>query len=214
MYENRSAPSGASVLPPNFPGRQDYSVLETEPGVTDPDKAKALLQRAGFSPGEYELEFPYNKSDPLSVERADLFVEALETAGFKASPRGVAREEDVFTLNSDPDAPINLRVSGWCSEWPSGGSWTPHLFRSDSENNWAQFAEPAIDTKIEAIHQLPFEDQPAAWGALDKAIMTDYYPVIVTGYQAVTLLHGSRVGGIRVDSNYSMPTWKDLHVIQ
>ncbi len=79
----------------------------------------------------------------------------------------------------------------------------------------AHFAEPEVDAAIKRISRLPFEDQPAAWGALDKTIMTDYYPAIVTGYQAEPILHGSRIGGINVDNILGeMPTWEDLHVIQ
>ncbi|MGI8675755.1 MAG: ABC transporter substrate-binding protein, partial [Nocardioidaceae bacterium] len=205
---------GTPVLPPGFPGRQDYTVLETEPGETDPDKARALLREAGFAPGEYELKFGYAQDEPFSVKRNDILVAALEAAGFEVSPFPTA-SEDLYTLNEDPDAPINLRSGGWCPDLPTGASWFPPLFGSDGGGR-AHFAEPAVDAEIERISRLPFEDQPAAWGALDKTIMTDYYPAIVTGYQAEPILHGSRIGGINVDNipSEAMPTWKDLHVIQ
>jgi peptide/nickel transport system substrate-binding protein len=61
---------------------------------------------------------------------------------------------------------------------------------------------------------LPFQDQPAAWGALDKTVMTDYYPVVVTRYQAAPVLHGSRIGGANVDNVGDMPTWKDIYIVQ
>ncbi|MBA2530501.1 MAG: hypothetical protein H0V23_00080, partial [Nocardioidaceae bacterium] len=204
---------GTSVLPPGLAGRQDYTVLETEPGDTDPDKAKALLREAGFAPGEYELKFGYIEDDPFAVERNDILVDAFEAAGFKVSPFPTA-SEDISTLIDDPDAPINLRSGGWCPDWPSGTSWIPPLFGSDGGGR-AHFAESEVDAAIKRISRLPFEDQPAAWGALDKTIMTDYYPAIVTGYQAEPILHGSRIGGINVDNILGeMPTWEDLHVIQ
>jgi len=205
---------GTPVLLPGLPGRQDYTVLETEPVETDPDKAKALLREAGFAPGEYELKFGYAQDDPFYVERNDILVAALEAAGFKVSPFPTA-SEDLSTLNGDPDAPINLRSGGWCPDWPSGTSWIPPLFHSKSGFNQAYFAEPAVDAEIKRISRLPFEEQPAAWGALDKTIMTDYYPAIVTGYQAEPILHGSRISGINVDNipSEAMPTWEDLHVV-
>ncbi len=44
--------------------------------------------------------------------------------------------------------------------------------------------------------------------------MTDYYPGVVTRYEGVAMLHGSRIGGMNTDQVYGMPTWKDIHVLQ
>ncbi|MBA3232384.1 MAG: hypothetical protein H0T17_00310 [Propionibacteriales bacterium] len=203
---------GTSILPPGFPGRQDYSVLATEPGRTDPDKAKALLREAGWAPGEYELTFAYSDEYQPIVERRDQLVEAMEAAGFKVTTRLVPTFDDVLTLNKDPNAPVNVRSFGWCPDWRSGSSWFPPIFHSGGAVNLAYFAEPGIDAEIDRIGRLPLEEQPAAWGALDKAIMTDYYPGIVTRYDGVAMLHGSRIGGMNIDEVYGMPTWKDIYV--
>ena len=202
---------GTSILPLGFPGRQGYDVLEPRPNHTDPDKARAMLREAGFAPGDYELEFSFGAQSAVPVE---LIVKSLEAAGFKATPRLVPGDA-LDTFNHDPDAPVNLRTGGgWCSDWPSGALFFRPLFQSDSADNFSQFAEPEIDAEIERIRQLPFEDQPAAWGALDKTIMTDHYPAIINYYQAVPKLHGSRIGGLNADDIYTMPTWKDLYVMQ
>ncbi|MBA2532285.1 MAG: hypothetical protein H0V23_09295 [Nocardioidaceae bacterium] len=171
-----------------------------------------MLREAGFAPGDYELEFSFGAQSAVPVE---LIVKSLEAAGFKATPRLVPGDA-LDTFNRDPDAPVNLRMggTGWCSDWPSGASFVADLFQSDSVDNFSQFAEPEVDAEIERIRQLPFEDQPAAWGALDKAIMTDHYPAIINYYQAVPKLHGSRIGGLNADDIYTMPTWKDLYVMQ
>ncbi len=136
---------------------------------------------------------------------------SLEAAGFKATPLVVPNPYD---MNIDPDAPVNLRIGGWCPDWPSGSIWFPPLFDSESQIDVGPyFDEPEIDAEIERIAGLPIQEQPAAWGELDRSTMTDYYPVIVTRYQAVPTLHGSRIGGVNVDSVYEMPTWKDIHVV-
>ncbi len=205
--------AGTPLLPPGFPGRQDYDVLETEPGRTDPDKAKALLREAGFAPGEYELTFPFIADDPIGVELKDLYVKSLEAAGFKVTPFGVPTLSQFNKLKDDPDAPINVRPGGWCSDWPSGSSWFPPLLQSNGYVNQAYFAEPAVDAEIDRISGLPLGEQPAAWGDLDRSIMTDYYPAINTGYLGSAMLHGSRIGGMNGDNANGMPTWKDIHVI-
>nr|MBA3232387.1 hypothetical protein [Propionibacteriales bacterium] len=211
---------GASILPPGFPGRQDYSVLDTSPGRTDPDRAREMLKEAGYAPGEYELTFLYVADDPGSVELKDLYVRSLEAAGFRTTPRSTPTREAYDSVRVDPDAPINLRMGGWCSDWPSGNSFLPPLFHSVSFkasevfDNQAYFAEPAIDDEIERISQLPLDEQAAQWGALDKTIMTDYYPAIITGYNGVAMTHGSKIAGINQDSTYgAAPTWKDIYVM-
>ena len=209
--EDVTALHGTSVLPPGFPGRQDYTVLDTPPGETDPDKAKALLREAGIAPGEYELKFGYVEDDPFYVKRKDILVAAFEAAGFKVSPFPTTLE-DINKLNDDPNAPINLRGGGWCPDMPTGTTWIPRLFGSDGGGR-AHFAEPAVDAEIERISRLPFEEQPAAWGALDKTIMTDYYPAIVTSYQAGPILHGPGIGSLNVDNILGTVNWKDIHIL-
>jgi peptide/nickel transport system substrate-binding protein len=70
-----------------------------------------------------------------------------------------------------------------------------------------------VDADFDRITRLPLDEQAAQWGALDKTIMTKYYPVVITGYRQAALLHGSHIGGMNVDTNVAMPTWQNLHVI-
>ncbi|MBA2532284.1 MAG: hypothetical protein H0V23_09290 [Nocardioidaceae bacterium] len=201
---------GASIFLPGTPGRQDYTVLETEPGQTDPDKARELLREAGFAPGKFELEFPYITDQQSSVQVKDLLVKSFEAAGFKATPYSTTSKNN-YQIVSDPNAPLNLRPGGWCPNWPSGSSWIPPLFGSEGGGQ-SHFAEPAVDAEMERIAKLPVDEQPAAWGALEKWIMTDYYPAIVTRYVSVALPYGSRIDGVNTD-NWGMPTWKDIYVV-
>ena len=115
----------------------------------------------------------------------------------------------------DPSSPVNLRQGGWCPDWPSGSSWFPQVFSSSSDlgGNPALFGVKAVDDQIEAISRLPLEKQAAAWGALDKQIMTEYYPLVVTYYPGRVMLRGSRVGGVSYDSVHAGPYLKNLYVI-
>jgi len=71
-----------------------------------------------------------------------------------------------------------------------------------------------VDAAIERIGQLPIEEQSAEWGALDKSIMTDYYPAITTYYNGAAMVHGSRIGGMHVDDVSGAPTWRDVYVMR
>jgi peptide/nickel transport system substrate-binding protein len=207
-----TALAGAPILPPGFPSRRNYTVLDIPPGHTDAEKAKALLRQAGYSPGEYLLKFVYDASNPLDVHTKNLLVRALQAAGFKVAPYRAENGIVGGKINSDPAAPINIRGLGWCSDWLSGSTWFPPLFQSDGAHNDMYFAEPAIDTEIARISRLPIDQQPAAWATLDKTIMTRYYPAIITDYRGDALPHGSRIKGMNHDNVYGEPTWKDINL--
>jgi peptide/nickel transport system substrate-binding protein len=211
---------GGNILPPGIPGREDFNPLpDHELGTTDPAKAKELLQQAGYKPGEYDITFSFANDDPLSVDTKDVIVAALKEAGFNPKPYASTVEES-STLRADPNAPLNVRSAGWCSDWPAGSSWFPPLFETTNleeeglGSNYAVFSEPSIDKKINDILGMPLEDQPAAWNTLDQELAEEFFPVFVTGYSAVVMARGSKINGFNNDATYGMPTWKDIWVAQ
>jgi peptide/nickel transport system substrate-binding protein len=121
---------------------------------------------------------------------------------------------------TDPKSPINVRSSGWCSDWPSGGSWFPaqwdgELVGVEGMPNPSNFKEADVDAEIDRIlDTLSGEEANKAWGELDKMIEEKYYPAVVTGYSAVAALHGSKIGGMEVDNVRGMPTLQDIYITQ
>jgi peptide/nickel transport system substrate-binding protein len=219
LIEGVTSIPGTNLMPPGIPGREDYNPLpDHEPGTTDAAKAKALLEEAGEV--GYEIKWLFANDDPASVKAKDVVVKALKEAGF--TPKPVASTiADFSTERADPDnKDINVRSAGWCSDWPSGGSWFPPVMQSTNleeeglGSNYAAFSEPEVDKRIEDILMLPVEEQAAAWNELDEFIATEYFPVFVTRYAGVAQAHGSKIEGHNVDPTFGMPTWKDVWVNQ
>jgi peptide/nickel transport system substrate-binding protein len=205
---------GTSILPPGVPGHRDFNPLSSRPGSTDPDKARALLKRAGYAPGEYVLKWFYNMNDAASIASTEVITRAFRAAGFSVKPDPVpATYMTAASAAPDPKAPFNLRIGGWCADWPSGTNWFTDTFRNHGGGNYAFFAEPTVDAEIDRISQLPLHEQAAQWGALDQAMMKHYYPIIITGYHNTALLHGSHIGGLTVDAILPMPAWQNIYVI-
>ncbi len=208
---------GSNLLPPGIPARTDYDSLEGhQPGQTDTAKAKQLLEEAGQT--GYEIKWLFANDNPESVKAKDVVKKSLEQAGFKASPVA-STVADFSTERSNPNNDkINVRNAGWCSDWPSGGSWFPPVLGSTNLEeeglgaNYAVFSEAAVDKKIDEILLMPTEDQPAAWNDLDKEIAEKYFPLFVVGYGGVAMAHGSNIVGSNVDTTLGMPTWKDMWV--
>jgi len=197
-----------SILPPGTAGRVEYDVLGIKGQNTDPAKSQELLKAANAE--GYELKFLYSTDDPLSVAAKDQLVKGLEAGGFTATPIATtaekAREE-----RSNYDSPINIRSSGWCSDWPSGGSWFPAqwdgaLVGLEGMPNPANFKEADADAKQKEILDGSAEDAAASWGEFDKFIEETYYPAVTTGYSGTAIIRGSKIGGMFNDSVRGMPT--------
>jgi peptide/nickel transport system substrate-binding protein len=105
-----------------------------------------------------------------------------------------------------------VRFGGWCSDWPSGSAWFPHLLASDGDLNLAHFSSSSVDSAIDRSAGLPLGQQPSAWGAFDKEIMTTYYPEVVVSYTGVAMPHGASIGGMNDNVLLGTPTWKDLYI--
>jgi len=204
-----------NIEPPGLPGRVEYNPLPGHtPGTTDPDKAKEILTQSGNL--NYKLVFAYQTDVPTSVAVKNVLVDALKNAGFNPQPFATTSANYATQVLQNPDWPGNIRSVGWCSDWPSGGSWFPPVFHStdiDKDGfgaNYAGFNEPEVDAKIKAAQSASLTAQPKLWNAIDKLIQTKYYPVIVTGYGADAMIRGSKVMNMTNDPVFGMPNWKDM----
>ncbi|MGH3504440.1 MAG: ABC transporter substrate-binding protein, partial [Nocardioidaceae bacterium] len=164
-----------NVMPPGIPGRTKYNPLPgNTPGAAQPDKAKAMLKKAGKV--GFEIRYAYSKDVPTAVAEKDVLEQAYEAAGFKFTPVATTSANYTTQYLQNINADINFRSVGWCSDWPSGGSWFRPVFYSTDlskegfGNNYAAFSNKKIDNKIDSIERMPLEKQPDAWNQLDRTI--------------------------------------------
>jgi len=207
------AERASTVLPPSVPGYDKYAPVTdlsgTGPG--DPAGAKAMLDAAGKA--GFELSWYYDNQKPLTQQVSQVRADALKSAGFTVKPIGVATA-DLRTKTSDYDAPVNMGFSpaGWCSDWPSGGSWFPVLFQKHSiadGQSWGMLSDDALDKEIETIANLPAEEATSKWAALDKKIM-EQYVVIPRYYDKMAVVQGTNVGGTVGDPTMGMPLMTNM----
>ncbi len=206
---------GTAILPPGTAGREEFDVLGIGGRDTDPERARALLEEAGEV--GFEVRFLYATDDDARVGEKDAIVKGLEAAGFE--PRPVVSTVDTLrTDRTDPDAPIDVRSSAWCSDWPSGGSWFPAQWSGDLVGlegmpNPANFDVPAMDRRQdEILDTMTPEEAARAWGEFDRTLQEEYYPAVVTGYGGVAMIRGSQVGGMANDNVRGMPTFARMYL--
>ena len=211
---------GTAILPPGTAGRVDYQALAGQNGeTTDPAKSKALLAQAGYKPGQYAIKFFYQTDVAQSVQAEKEVVKGLELGGFKADPipsSSVTIRTDLTKYN----APVNVRGSGWCSDWPDGGSWFPAqwsgtLVGDNGMPNPSNFKVTKMDNlQKKILDTMTPADAVKAWGQFDKTMEQDYYPAVNLGYAGVAMIHGSNIGGMADDNVRGMPTLAQMYVIQ
>ncbi len=205
---------GTTILPPGTAGRVEFDVLGDGGLGNDPEGAKALLEEADAV--GFEVKWLYVSDDPEAVDVMEAISAGLEKAGFKASPIASTSATIRDELN-DPDADVNVRQQGWCSDWPSGGSWFPAQWIGDaivpdSVNNPSFLDEEDVNAEAARIqNEASAEDAPGLWGELDKMIMEEYFPAAILGYDGLAVIRGSKIGGFNPDVIRGMPTFKTMY---
>ncbi|MEH0932740.1 ABC transporter substrate-binding protein [Micromonospora sp. CPCC 205558] len=203
----------STILPPSVPGYTKYDALPGLSGVGqgDPAAAKADLEAAGKA--GFELSWYYDNTKPVTQQTNQIRVDAFKAAGFTVKPIGVTTAE-LRSKIADYDAPVNMGQApqGWCSDWPSGGSWFPVLFQSHSitdGTSWGALTDKALDAKIDEIGKLPAEQAVAKWGELDKEIL-GMYVALPRYYGKLAFVVGTNIGGAEGDASAGEPFYPNM----
>jgi peptide/nickel transport system substrate-binding protein len=209
----------STILPPSVPGYTSYPPLPglSGKGPGDPATAKTMLEaweKANNKTG-FTLIWYYDNTKPIAQQVNDIRTKAMQDAGFTVQAIGVATA-DYRKAISDPKTTANMLTGpgGWCSDWPTGGSWFPVLFESHSITDglsWGFQADPTLDNQIDSIAALPADQATAKWGQLDQQLMAQYL-VIPREYTKLAVVQGTNIGGTVADGTVGMPFFPNMYV--
>jgi peptide/nickel transport system substrate-binding protein len=215
-------PPASTILPRAVPGFEKYELpglTGTGAGAEDPAVAadvKAKLHALGKD--NFELSQYYSIDDKISTNVMSLRKQVFEKAGFKYKPIGVPKAK-LRTYTKDEKAPVNLGKSpaGWCSDWPSGTSWFPVLFRSDAiglGNSIGDLSDPKLDTEIDKVSAMEPNQQLKEWSKIDRNIMENYLPLLPLYYSASDFPVGKNIGHAINDVTQGMPEFTSIYLKQ
>ena len=201
-----------SIMPAGMAGKPDYQV-DGEQITYNPEKAKELLAE---SDTPAEISMIYYEPDPLAVAAQKVITKGFEEAGFtvKATPVQESPYSTWTNMDDKLNKSLNVRGVAWCSDWPSGSTFLPALFRTGATYNTGMFSEESIDERMAAVADLPIEDQPAEWGAIDEAIQTEFFPAVPTANYNQLFAFGSKIGNPSGDEALGAPNYKNLYVMK
>ena len=148
----------------------------------------------------YEIKFLYRSDDPISVDVKDAIVKGLKAGRLRPAAVRHHRRRQLHAACRPRTRTINVRSAGWCSDWPSGGSWFPPVFQSTNiEDGGSRHAttpssEKASTTRSTTIQRLADRRAAGAWNELDKDDRgRPTSRRSSTGYDGVAMMHGSKV---------------------
>jgi peptide/nickel transport system substrate-binding protein len=215
-------PPASTILPPAVPGFDKYEL----PGLTGTGKgaednavaAEVKSELAKIGKTGFELSWYYSIDDKIATQVSSLRQQVFEKAGFTVKPQGVPKAK-IRTFTGKQDAPVNIgkTPAGWCSDWPSGTSWFPVLFKSDAialGNSVGQLQDKALDAKIDAVTAKTPDEQLKEWKNIDKDILENYLPVLPLYYSASNMPMGKNIGHAINDPTQGMPEFTSMFLKQ
>ncbi len=216
------APPASTILPPAVPGFEKYEL----PGLNGTGKgaeddavaAEVKSELAKLGKANFELSWYYQIDDKISTQVTQLRKQVYEKAGFKVRAIGVPKAK-YRTFIGDQDAPVNIGKSptGWCSDWPSGTSWFPVLFKSDAialGNSIGQLQDKALDAEIDKVAAMDPNDQLNEWKKIDKEILEKQLPALPLYYSATNSPVGKNIGHAINDMTQGMPEFTSMYLKQ
>ncbi len=157
VLKGEQVPAHTFVSPGNFGNAADDMTIA--PWLVMDNYAEQLAQAqqwladAGYPEGEgLDVVLMHNTSEAhAQVAQA---VQAMWSEAFPKANVSIENQEWQVYLNTLlPDAPLedkpNVYRLGWCADFPDSANWLRGVFRSDSDQNYAMFADEAFDNAVD-----------------------------------------------------------------
>ncbi|CAN7549483.1 ABC transporter substrate-binding protein [Mesorhizobium sp. LjRoot246] len=175
------------VLPPDFPGHEDYCPFTKNPGAKwsapDLDKAKQLVEESGTKGQKVTII-----AEDTAISRSiGVYLQSVLTSiGYAADVKPISPNIQ-FTYIQNTNNKVQMSVTQWYKDYPAASDFLNILFScasfregSDASINIAGFCDKEIDTKMQKALDLGVTDQKAAdklWAEIDRQV-TDKAPAV------------------------------------
>ncbi|QND60661.1 ABC transporter substrate-binding protein [Mesorhizobium huakuii] len=175
------------VLPPDFPGHEDYCPFTKNPGAKwsapDLDKAKQLVEESGTKGQKVTII-----AEDTAISRSiGVYLQSVLTSiGYVADVKPISSNIQ-FTYIQNTNNKVQMSITQWYKDYPAASDFLNILFScasfregSDASINIAGFCDKDIDAKMQKALDLGVTDQKAAdkmWAEIDRQI-TDKAPAV------------------------------------
>jgi YVTN family beta-propeller protein len=197
------------VLPPNFQGYRPYCPYTLDPDDsgrwTAPDlsKARELVRSSGTAGMKIELAYPAFFPRAAGEYMASM----VRAIGYRATlnvGHGANGDfQEYFDYISISTHHVQIGFIGWISDYPVASQFIYELLscarfvpNSNTNQNFGQFCDPALDARMKLALSLQQSDQSAAgqlWAQIDHELVDKAAIVPIFNRQSVDFL-SKRVG--------------------
>jgi peptide/nickel transport system substrate-binding protein len=202
---DRAGTTAGHVLIPGIPGFDEAGGVGYDPYGSgdsrgDVDRARALMQAAGFPDGMYRgppLLF-VGSNDNQSRRVADLIEASLKKIGIALD----RKEYDPKVASEEIGRPAGgaaVSASGWCSDYPDAVTVIKPLFDgrliADENNlNTALLNDPAVNALIDRATLARGEERARLWAETTRLVM-ELAPVVPLTWDNIVTVLSPRVRG-------------------
>jgi peptide/nickel transport system substrate-binding protein len=199
------------VLPPNFPGHEEFCLYTKDPGTTwsapDMDKARALVEESGTKGQKVTVI-----SDDTVVSRdvGTYLASVLSDLGYDATVKAISANIQ-FTYIQNTNNNVQISVSQWYQDYPAASNFLNVLLScasfhpgSDASVNISGFCDKEIDGQMQTVMKQAITDPEGAnveWAKIDRAMMEKAPLVPLFTPKNVDFL-STRVGNYVFSSQY------------
>lgn len=175
------------VLPPDFPGHEDYCPFTKNPdakwSAPDLDKAKQLVEESGTKGQKVTII-----AEDTAISRSiGVYLQSVLTSiGYVADVKPISSNIQ-FTYIQNTNNKVQMSITQWYKDYPAASDFLNILFScasfregSDASINIAGFCDKDIDAKMQKALDLGVTDQKAAdkmWAEIDRQV-TDKAPAV------------------------------------
>ena len=199
------------VLPPGFPGHEDYCPYTKDPGAKwsapDMEKAKQLVEESGTK-GQKVTIIAEDKAVSKSI---GVYLQSvLNELGYVAEVKPISPNIQ-FTYIQNTNNKVQMSITQWYQDYPAASDFLNILFGcasftegSDSSINISGFCDKDIDAKMQSALALGVTDPDGAnkmWAEIDKAI-TDKAPMAALFTPKHLDFVSKRLGNFQFNSQY------------
>lgn len=194
-----------TMLPPSVKGHNDFDLYPSEGDEGDPDKAKELLDEAGYGDG-FDLSLDM-RAVPVTQAQAEAIQQSLAKVDIDVK-LNVVDTSKYWQIIGTPSQQTDAAIAGWCPDWPTGATFLPPLFEGSQifdqgNSNIAQFDDADVNERMDEIRDMKDVDKAnKAWGDLDKQILQSAPAVPLTWEKAVTVT-GSNIANAHLHIGFS-----------
>jgi peptide/nickel transport system substrate-binding protein len=131
----------------------------------DLDKAKALLQEAGFGDGGFKLLLTYTAGNEAEKSAAELYKSELAKLNIDLEIRGMPWDSQwELAKSTDKNARQDILMMYWWPDLPSPYSFLFSTFHSEDEPlfNLSYYSNPNYDSLIDKANEVTVTDKAKA----------------------------------------------------